>query len=107
MIILEVVFYNVNSFVINEYLSVSDVGGSLVIHAFGAYFGLTVARAIYKEGQIGQSSEVTNSQKPVFYKIFGNSGQRVPFGCLFDDRHRFPVDVLAFVQFSSGGRSGS
>ena len=62
MIILEVVFYNLNSFVINEYLSVSDVGGSLVIHAFGAYFGLAVARAIYKEGQIGHASEVNYGQ---------------------------------------------
>uniref|UniRef100_H2ZEJ9 Ammonium transporter AmtB-like domain-containing protein n=1 Tax=Ciona savignyi TaxID=51511 RepID=H2ZEJ9_CIOSA len=43
MAILEVVFYSVNEFVIAHKFQISDIGGSMVIHTFGAYFGLAVS----------------------------------------------------------------
>uniref|UniRef100_H2ZEK2 Ammonium transporter AmtB-like domain-containing protein n=1 Tax=Ciona savignyi TaxID=51511 RepID=H2ZEK2_CIOSA len=59
MAILEVVFYSVNEFVIahkfqqcstvsglfnnSQNIQISDIGGSMVIHTFGAYFGLAVS----------------------------------------------------------------
>ncbi|OWF53820.1 Ammonium transporter Rh type B-B [Mizuhopecten yessoensis] len=49
MVILEVVFANLNEYIGTEHLKVSDVGGSMFIHAFGAYFGLAVSRVLYKE----------------------------------------------------------
>lgn len=44
--ILEVFFYALNKMLIELVYSVVDIGGSMVIHAFGAYFGLAVALII-------------------------------------------------------------
>jgi ammonium transporter Rh len=41
--VLEVVFYSVNEAVLFEVYHVSDIGGSMAIHAFGALFGVMVA----------------------------------------------------------------
>nr|CAB3265562.1 rh type A glycoprotein [Phallusia mammillata] len=43
MALLEVVVYAVNEYVIIGKLGITDIGGSMVIHAFGAYFGLGVS----------------------------------------------------------------
>jgi ammonium transporter Rh len=43
MAAVEVVFYNINAAVCYGRLAVADIGGSMVIHTFGAYFGLTVS----------------------------------------------------------------
>lgn len=46
---MEVVFYALNEKLLSHKLHVTDVGGSMVIHAFGAYFGLALARVINNE----------------------------------------------------------
>ena len=46
MMIIECVFFAINENVINEYLRVSDAGGSIVLHLFGAYFGLAVSTVL-------------------------------------------------------------
>jgi len=38
---LEVIFYSLNQVVITQILGAVDIGGSMSIHMFGAYFGLT------------------------------------------------------------------
>jgi ammonium transporter Rh len=43
MATLEVFFYFMNESIIVEILGIYDIGGSLVIHTFGAFFGLSVA----------------------------------------------------------------
>nr|XP_009857884.1 rh type A glycoprotein isoform X1 [Ciona intestinalis] len=48
MAVLEVVFYSVNEFVIAHKFQISDIGGSMVIHTFGAYFGLAVSLMHWK-----------------------------------------------------------
>ncbi|XP_070201915.1 ammonium transporter Rh type B-B-like isoform X2 [Littorina saxatilis] len=47
--LLEIVFFAVNEWVGLSVLQVADVGGSMFVHAFGAYFGLAVSRVLYKE----------------------------------------------------------
>lgn len=43
MTFLEVIFYGFNEYLVLVELSVTDAGGSMVIHTFGAFFGLAVA----------------------------------------------------------------
>eukprot|EP00795_Rhopilema_esculentum_P004945 gene4945-21287_t len=47
--VIETVIYAVNEMVLMHYLKVTDVGGSMVIHMFGAYFGLAVAFALKRD----------------------------------------------------------
>lgn len=49
MAIIEVVLFQVNEYIVFELCKASDIGDSMVVHAFGAYFGLTVARVIYNK----------------------------------------------------------
>uniref|UniRef100_A0A4W5P5Z3 Ammonium transporter Rh type A n=1 Tax=Hucho hucho TaxID=62062 RepID=A0A4W5P5Z3_9TELE len=50
MTILEITIFGINEHLVAEILEVSanDVGASMIIHAFGAYFGLAVARMLYR-----------------------------------------------------------
>jgi ammonium transporter Rh len=40
----EVIFYGLNIFICSMILNVFDIGGSLYIHTFGAYFGLALSK---------------------------------------------------------------
>ena len=57
MIILEIVFYKLNAYILLSIFGISDIGGSMVIHAFGAYFGISVARCLFKKGHIDNPAE--------------------------------------------------
>ncbi|XP_046842725.1 ammonium transporter Rh type B-A-like [Xenia sp. Carnegie-2017] len=41
--IIEIVMFSVNEFILLDKLKVADAGGSMVIHCFGAYFGLALS----------------------------------------------------------------
>merc|ERR1712087_915495 len=43
MCFFELIFWSFNFYICVEYLSIVDVGGSIVVHIFGAYFGLAVS----------------------------------------------------------------
>nr|SBU87553.1 Rh 50 glycoprotein [Homo sapiens] len=47
MTILEIVFFAHNEYLVSEIFKASDIGASMTIHAFGAYFGLAVAGILY------------------------------------------------------------
>ena len=46
MLFCEVIFYGVNEAIGTEILKAVDMGGSIFIHAFGAYFGLAVSLVV-------------------------------------------------------------
>jgi len=70
MILFEVVFYNLNALVVVSYIEAMDIGGSMVIHAFGAYFGLAVARVLYKpNGQMDNAAEGAEYHSDMFSMI--------------------------------------
>ncbi|XP_050824807.1 ammonium transporter Rh type C isoform X2 [Gopherus flavomarginatus] len=44
----QVTLFAVNEYILVSLLHVKDAGGSMTIHTFGAYFGLTVTRILYR-----------------------------------------------------------
>uniref|UniRef100_A0A1A9ZUE5 Ammonium transporter AmtB-like domain-containing protein n=1 Tax=Glossina pallidipes TaxID=7398 RepID=A0A1A9ZUE5_GLOPL len=57
MALFEIILFAVNEYVTLEVLSICDVGGSITVHAFGAYFGLAVSfmlRPKKEENEPGQ-----------------------------------------------------
>ncbi|XP_025968614.2 ammonium transporter Rh type B isoform X1 [Dromaius novaehollandiae] len=48
MTLLEVILFTVNEYLLLSLMGVSDSGGSLTVHTFGAYFGLMVSRMLYQ-----------------------------------------------------------
>ncbi|XP_036394333.1 ammonium transporter Rh type B [Megalops cyprinoides] len=48
MAVFEVTLFAVNEFILLTALGARDAGGSMTIHTFGAYFGLVVARVLYR-----------------------------------------------------------
>ena len=67
--ILEIVFYAVNELIAVEFLKYSDAGGSIIIHAFGAYFGLALSRTLYTKKALDSPKEESNYHSDLFAMI--------------------------------------
>ncbi|XP_058956016.2 ammonium transporter Rh type B-B [Pocillopora verrucosa] len=67
--IMEVVFYGVNNLIAVKYLKYADAGGSIVIHTFGAYFGLALSRVLYNEDSLDSPKEASDYQSDIFAMI--------------------------------------
>ncbi|EDV19600.1 expressed hypothetical protein [Trichoplax adhaerens] len=65
MAFFEVIFYSINETLCLQYLKISDMGGSIVIHAFGAYFGLAVAFVLYSRDAVGHANEGSSYQSDI------------------------------------------
>ncbi|XP_004590487.2 ammonium transporter Rh type A [Ochotona princeps] len=50
MTIMEISVFAGNEYLVSEIFKASDIGASMTIHAFGAYFGLAVAGVLYRSG---------------------------------------------------------
>ncbi|XP_034018726.1 LOW QUALITY PROTEIN: ammonium transporter Rh type A-like [Thalassophryne amazonica] len=48
MTILEITIFSINEHLVANVLNAHDVGASMIIHAYGAYFGLAVSRVLYR-----------------------------------------------------------
>jgi len=66
--IFEVIFYNVNENIGLE-LGISDVGGSYVIHMFGAYFGLACSKVLSPASSSGRSDNAPVYHSDLFAMI--------------------------------------
>uniref|UniRef100_A0A8C4N8L9 Rh associated glycoprotein n=1 Tax=Eptatretus burgeri TaxID=7764 RepID=A0A8C4N8L9_EPTBU len=70
MAIIEETIFAINEHIAINVLQVNDAGGSMVIHVFGAYFGLMVSRILYREGlSDGHSSECATYHSDIFAMI--------------------------------------
>jgi ammonium transporter Rh len=59
----EVIFYCLNETILYALLVIADVGGSIVIHTFGAYFGLAVSFFISNKDNYNKSEHDNGSTK--------------------------------------------
>ncbi|XP_005059053.1 PREDICTED: ammonium transporter Rh type B isoform X2 [Ficedula albicollis] len=67
--LLEVTVCTLNEYILLSLMGVSDSGGSLTVHTFGAYFGLVVSRLLYqphKDERKREEQQNTGQQRDVF-----------------------------------------
>ncbi|XP_023695180.1 ammonium transporter Rh type A [Paramormyrops kingsleyae] len=70
MTILEITTFAINEYVVVDIFEARDVGASMTIHAFGAYFGLSAARMLYRPGlRNGHEKEGSVYHSDVFAMI--------------------------------------
>jgi ammonium transporter Rh len=107
MILFEVVFYNINAYICINFLSISDMGGSMIVHAFGCYFGLAVARCLYKPGAIMDNhaegaeyhSDLFSMIGTVFLWMFWPSFNSAPGAS--GDEHRYVAVINTYLALCS------
>jgi len=68
--LIETFFYAVNETINLQVLQVSDLGRSMIVHVFGAYFGLAVSRMIYSR-KVCMSQALSMSYKSEMYTFIG------------------------------------
>lgn len=61
MAILETIIYSFNEVVMAKKFEIADIGGSIIIHTFGAYFGLGCTFALHKAETYAKSSKYNES----------------------------------------------
>nr|QPB67298.1 rhesus protein [Bangia sp. ESS1] len=71
MALFEIIIYALNRAILVDELLVSDVGGSMVIHTFGAYFGLAVAFWARPTNQKERLSEAKSSYNSDNFAMIG------------------------------------
>nr|XP_039262906.1 ammonium transporter Rh type A-like [Styela clava] len=94
----EVVFYNLSFWVGVHVLGALDIGGSMFIHAFGAYFGLSVSRVLYKTHHTTNPKEGSEYHSdmfsmigPLFLWLYWPSFNSAP--ALGNERHRAVINT--------------
>ena len=70
--VFEIIFYALNEKILGHQLRVTDVGGSMVIHAFGAYFGLTIARVLRNDDVAEENPKDGSSYNSDLFSMIGN-----------------------------------
>ncbi|XP_075268206.1 LOW QUALITY PROTEIN: ammonium transporter Rh type B-like [Opisthocomus hoazin] len=69
--LLGVVLFTLNEYVLLSLMGVSDSGGSLTIHTFGAYFGLIVSRILYQPHMEKRKEQQDTGHQPDFFAVVG------------------------------------
>uniref|UniRef100_A0A914R3U8 Ammonium transporter AmtB-like domain-containing protein n=1 Tax=Parascaris equorum TaxID=6256 RepID=A0A914R3U8_PAREQ len=62
-------FYHFLCYNLKVYIQANDIGGSMVVHAFGAYFGLALSFVIYKKKMLRHENEGSNYNSDIFSMI--------------------------------------
>lgn len=70
---LEIIFYALNDFIVSVKLHTADVGGSIVIHTFGAYFGLAASYVLSPDPKKKSYVDNTNSYHSDVFSFVGTT----------------------------------
>ena len=68
--LIETFFFVVNETINLQVLKASDFGRSMIVHVFGAYFGLAVSRMIFSR-KVCMSQALSMSNKSEMYTFIG------------------------------------
>lgn len=68
--LIETLFFCVNQAICMRLLAFTDPGRSVIVHLFGAVFGLAVARMVYSR-KICMSQALSTSNKSEMYALLG------------------------------------
>ena len=63
-------FFAVNEAISIRFLQATDTGRSIVVHVFGAYFGIAVSRMLYSK-KVCRSQAISMSNKSEMYSLIG------------------------------------
>ena len=66
---LEVIFYSANNAINDHIFKAADVGGSMIIHTFGAYFGLACSLMLNRRKAINHSKNSSVYHSDIFAMI--------------------------------------
>ncbi|XP_068209404.1 ammonium transporter Rh type A-like [Palaemon carinicauda] len=71
MATLEVIVYTINLYLCIEVLGITDLGGSIVIHTFGAYFGLAFSRTVSRKVNVIEHPNEGSSYVSDIFSMIG------------------------------------
>eukprot|EP00297_Palpitomonas_bilix_P005848 CAMPEP_0113892400 /NCGR_PEP_ID=MMETSP0780_2-20120614/15394_1 /TAXON_ID=652834 /ORGANISM="Palpitomonas bilix" /LENGTH=508 /DNA_ID=CAMNT_0000882331 /DNA_START=98 /DNA_END=1624 /DNA_ORIENTATION=- /assembly_acc=CAM_ASM_000599 len=69
MVVFEMIFFSFNEIINVELLVVTDAGGSMMVHTFGAYFGIGFARVISPKASFGNPHQAQGYVSDAFSMI--------------------------------------
>ncbi|NWS42950.1 RHBG protein, partial [Probosciger aterrimus] len=69
--LLGVTFFTLNEYILLSLLGVSDSGGSVTVHAFGAYFGLMVSRILRQPHMDQREEQRDTGHQPDVFAVVG------------------------------------
>lgn len=69
IVFLEVIFYSANNAINDHVFKAADVGGSMIIHTFGAYFGLACSVMLNRRKAIDHSKNSSVYHSDIFAMI--------------------------------------
>jgi len=69
MALIEIVLFTINEVIGRKYLGAVDAGDTIFVHLFGAYFGLTASRVMYKPNLIDNVNQASGRTSDMFSMI--------------------------------------
>ena len=81
--VIETFFFSINEIICKSLIKVTDPGQSIIVHLFGAAFGLAVARMIYSK-KICLSHALSTSNKSEMYALLGKNNfyRKISLKCI-------------------------
>ena len=68
VVIFECIFFAINENILVDFVAIRDSGGSILVHLFGAYFGLATSLIVQNSGD-GHDLEASNYHSDLFAMV--------------------------------------